>query len=451
LNAAIAAAVADLKLHALRLAARLAPRQFEKRLLAHGALAAESFPTAPGREFARQLLHAGPTILAKAGPRCRAKLLDNLLVSTLRGDRERTAYARRTGLAPPFLLVVSPTTRCNLACTGCYATNPSRDDDMPAELLDRLLGEARAMGIYFITISGGEPLARPDLLDILARHPRMYFQVFTNGTLIDARAADRLAALGHVFPVLSVEGFEAETDARRGSGTFAKITAAMDRLRERGVLFGFSATATRETSDLVVSDEFVDFYAEKGCVAGWWFSLMPVGAAATALDRMPTPEQRLHRRRRLTELRRRLPMVLLDFLNDEALVGGCMAGGRYLAHINVRGDVEPCVFCQFAVDNLREKSLHEVLDSAYFRQIRARQPYSPNPLRGCMVTDHPQVLRDLVGAAGVRPTCAGGDGLLCSAAAGLDRYAAEWGRLADAEWAAEGSDGGDCDGRTNLV
>jgi len=214
----------------------------------------------------------------------------------------------------------------------------------------------------------------------------------------------------------------------------------MDNLRERGVLFGFSATATRGNNDLVVSDEFVDFYADKGCVVGWYFNLMPIGDEAGALDRMPTPEQRLSRRRRLIELRRRLPMILVDFWNDGALVGGCMAAGRYYAHINVFGDVEPCVFCQFAVDNIRTKSLHDVLDSAFFRKVRARQPYSHNHLRGCMIIDHPRILRDLVEETGARPTYAGGEALLCDAAAGLDRYASEWARLAEKQWVAEGSD-----------
>ena len=132
-------------------------------------------------------------------------------------------------------------------------------------------------------------------------------------------------------------------------------------------------------------------------------------------------------------------MLLMDFWNDGPLVGGCMAGGRYYVHINVHGDVEPCVFAQFAVDNIRSKSLHEVLDSPFFRRIRARQPYSDDYLKPCMIIDHPHVLRELIRESGARPTYEGGDALLTSAADGLDAYARRWGELADAEWVAEGS------------
>ena len=74
------------------------------------------------------------------------------------------------------------------------------------------------MGIYFITISGGEPFIRQDLLDIFAAHNDMFFQVFTNGTLIDERMARTLSDLGNVLPAVSVDGWEKETDARRGPG-----------------------------------------------------------------------------------------------------------------------------------------------------------------------------------------------------------------------------------------
>jgi hypothetical protein len=151
---------------------------------------------------------------------------------------------------------------------------------------------------------------------------------------------------------------------------------------------------------------------------------------------MPTPAQRIHRRRRLTELRSQMPMILADFWNDGPLVGGCIAGDRYL-HINNRGDVEPCVFVHFAVDNIKEKSLTEILNSKFFQAIRCRQPYSSNYYRPCMVIDHPHVLRAVIDEAGARATHPGAGHLLGPLAADLDRYAAEYGKMADALWEEE--------------
>ncbi|HSR11707.1 MAG TPA: radical SAM protein, partial [Thermodesulfobacteriota bacterium] len=257
-------------------------------------------------------------------------------------------------------------------------------------------------------------------------------QVYTNGTLIDDRMARELARLGNVLPVISVEGMEEETDQRRGPGTFRKILSAMARLREHGVLFGFSATATRGNNETISSDEFVDFFVGQGCFIGWFFNYIPVGKDPS-MDLMPTPSQRIYRRRRLMDMRRTKPMLMADFWNDGPLVGGCIAGDRYL-HINSRGEVEPCVFLHFAVDNIREKPLSEALQSDFFHSIRLRRPYSSNYYRPCLVIDHPSLLREVVRESGARPTHPGAASLVTRFAAEMDDYASAYGKLADALW-----------------
>jgi len=116
------------------------------------------------------------------------------------------------------------------------------------------------------------------------------------------------------------------------------------------------------------------------------------------------------------------------------VTSGCIAGGRKYLHINHRGDVEPCVFAHFAVDNIRERSLTDVLKSPYFQEIRERIPHSENLLRPCMIIDHPQVLRDLVARHGARPTHPGAESLLSDFAPHLDAYAEDYARVADSRW-----------------
>jgi len=182
----------------------------------------------------------------------------------------------------------------------------------------------------------------------------------------------------------SLEGFEEETDARRGKGTFRKIMQGMDNLREVGAPFGFSSMVTRHNVDTIVSDEFNDMLIEKGCLIGWHFLYIPVGVDPDA-SLMPTAEQReLMRQRGAQRLRNEKPIFVIDFWNDAPYVGGCIAGGRNYFHINARGDAEPCIFVHLAVDNIKQKSLKEVINSPYFRGIRARQPYTDNLLRPCI-------------------------------------------------------------------
>jgi len=420
--------------HALRAVARVLPYVPEDWVFAAVRRWVDDIPYEAGRVFARRLIHFGRELMRRVSPNCRKKAIENFLINNyFAGLPKRRALHTQLGCDAPYLIVVSPTMRCNLRCFGCYAGDYSRRDDLPRELFEKALREARDLGIYFITISGGEPFIREDLLEVFAKFDDQYFQVYTNGTLIDDALARQLAELGNVFPAISVEGFEKETDARRGKGTFKKILAAMANLRRHGVPFGYSATATRLNNDLIVSDEFVDFWAEQGCFLGWYFNYIPIGYNPDP-DLMPTPEQRVYRIKRLAELRRTRKILLADFWNDGPLVGGCMAAGKYYLHVNVRGDVEPCVFAHFAVDNIRNKSLRDILLSDFFREIRARQPFNDNHLRACMIIDNPNMLRELVAKCGARPTHPNAESIIRDFADHMDRYAEQYGRLADECW-----------------
>ena len=415
---------------------KVLPRISEQRLLdfplvRKGLDSVSYYPE--GQDFLKSILLQGRRAIGRCSKSCLAKFAENLIVNEfITASPRREEFYSRYGFYPPFLLVISPTMRCNLNCYGCYAGEYDKGEELETGLIHRLLDEAREMGIYFITVSGGEPFLRGDLLDIFAAHEDIYFQVYTNGTFIDPPLAKTLARLGNVLPAISVEGWEEETNARRGPGVFQKILAAMSSLREEGVLFGFSATATRQNNELLISDEFVNFLAEQGCFIGWYFNYLPIGKKPT-MDLMPTPEQRIYRRKRLVELREKTPMIMADFWNDGPLVGGCIAGDRYL-HINSRGDVQPCVFVHSSVDNIKKKSLAEVLNSEFFHAIRRRRPYSPNYYRPCMIIDHPHLLRQVVGECRAHPTHPYAEAILTEFSDELDLYALAYGKMADALW-----------------
>ncbi|MDD5556156.1 MAG: radical SAM protein [bacterium] len=377
-------------------------------------------------------------VMGRLSPNCRDRLVNNLLLNDLvigNSLRENEIYERE-GFVPPLLLVISPTMRCNLRCYGCYAGEYDQHFGLPFELVDRIIGEAKELGIYFITFSGGEVFTRDDIWKIYEKHNDVYFQLYTNGTLIDREAARRLAELGNVAPMISVEGMEERTERRRGPGTYRRIMAAMDALAAEGVVFGASCTETRENIDEICSDEFVDMLVAKGAMVLWYFQYIPIGRAP-ALDLMPTPEQRDEFRRRVRAVRNGKPIFVGDFWNDGYFVGGCIAGGRHYLHINANGDVEPCVFCHFAVDNIREKSLRESLQSDFFRAIRARQPYTDNLLRPCMLVDCPEVLEEVVRAHGARPTHPGAESLITVLREPIREYAERYARLADRAWEKE--------------
>lgn len=173
-----------------------------------------------------------------------------LLSFALAGKRAaatRKRYAS-AGKHIPSFLIASITNRCNLHCAGCYArANSICDDAETSALLTdhdwcRIFSEAAEIGVSFCLLAGGEPMMRRGVLECAAKQRDILFPVFTNGTLLSNSMLDLINQNRNLVPIVSVEGDEAQTDARRGAGTHAKLAANMERMREAGILFGVSIT-----------------------------------------------------------------------------------------------------------------------------------------------------------------------------------------------------------------
>jgi MoaA/NifB/PqqE/SkfB family radical SAM enzyme len=323
--------------------------------------------------------------------------------------------------------------RCNLNCYGCYAGDYSRQGELEKDEIHRILDEAEEMGIHLAVVLGGEPFLRKDLFDIYRDHPQMLFHVFTHGGFLSEATVETIARLGNVSPAISLEGYEVETDQRRGKGHFQKVIRGMGLLREAKVLFACSLTQTRENTPILTSEGYIDFLIEKGAILVWYFMCIPVGRNPD-VRWMPMPSQRDQLRQALARFRATKPILFVDFWNDGKLTNGCMAGGKMYFHISARGDVEPCVFCHFASDNIKGKSLLQVLDSPFFREIRSRQPYLENLLRPCMLIDRPEIGREIASWQGVHFTHPGVETFFSDLSESIDQYSREYGAIADQVW-----------------
>ena len=329
----------------------------------------------------------------------------------LHGSANRAKFREEHGWEPPVFLTISPTKFCNLQCTGCYASSSkAAEEKLPYEIVDRIVTEKTELwGSHFTVLSGGEPsLYKSDgktVIDLAAEHSDNLFLMYTNGTTINERMAERLAEVGNITPAISVEGFQKETDARRGEGTFAKILRAFENLKAVGVPFGVSITATKHNAELVVSDEFMDYYFdEMGAMYGWIFQYMPIGRSHT-LDLIVTEEQRLMMWKKERELINTRGLFIADFWNCGTVSDGCISAGKdvngYL-YIDWNGNVFPCVFNPYYTHNIVEiyqngGDLNTALFTPFMETIRKwhhsyildRPPDRVgNILRQCAIRDH---------------------------------------------------------------
>lgn len=374
-------------------------------------------------------------VLASISGRPLEKLVTNFILGTVIGRKTSSRkFIGEHGYAGPITIVINPTMRCNIRCTGCYSYNYTKTQDMDYAVLSKLLTDARQMGIRFITVSGGEPLLYPHLFRMAEEFSDLVFMMYTNSTLIDGAMTKRIADAGNLIPAISVEGFEIETDARRGKGMHEKVCRAMENLREAGVFFGFSATPTRKNAHILSTDEFVDYYIDRGALLGWMFNYIPIGRTPD-VSLMPTPEQRDTIREATLRWQETRPIFIGDFWNNGQCVGGCLSASRY-CNVTVEGYVQPCTFVHFYKDRIQDRSLQEIFESEFFKTIRGMQPYHSNLLRPCKVIDHPEDLRRIVRECGALPSYAGADQILTNEEMKqfLDRYSEEYGEIADRVW-----------------
>lgn len=273
----------------------------------------------------------------------------------------------------------------------------------------------------------------PSLFRMIEEHPDIFFQVYTNGTLLTTEVAKQLADLGNTLVVVSIEGDEEATDSWRGKGVYRKIMQAFENLNNADMIFGTSATVTSRNEPLVSSLGFVDQMIELGSVLQNYFLYVPVNGQAD-LDLMITPEQRNHLRKQGLEIRNSRPIFILDFWNDGPYICGCIAAGRRYLHINAKGDIEPCVYTHVAMNNIKDVSLIDALRSPLFEEIRAKQPHNHNHLRPCMIIDNPKVLRDIIRNTKPYYTHPGAEEIFTSKAAELDEYAERYAEIADQIW-----------------
>ena len=304
----------------------------------------------------------------------------------------------------PWAILMDPTSACNLHCTGCWAAEYGHQLSMTFDELDSIIEQGKALGTYMYIYSGGEPTVRKkDIFAQCEKHSDCMFLAFTNGTLIDEAFADEMLRVKNFVPAISVEGFEADTDFRRGNGTFKALRNGMEILKRKKLPFGVSCCYTSKNAEMIGSEEYFDAMIEWGAKFAWFFTYMPVGNAAVP-ELMATAEQREYMYHQIRGFRKTKPLFTMDFWNDGEYVGGCIAGARRYLHINANGDIEPCAFIHYSDSNIREKTLLEAYQSPLFMAYHRGQPFNCNHLRPCPLLDNPNALACMVDHSGAHST-----------------------------------------------
>ena len=365
----------------------------------------------------------------------RRRLFENFVIhENIIGSRRQEQTREKYQCNIPWAILMDPTSACNLHCTGCWAADYGNKLNLTLEELDSIIWQGKMLGTYFYLYSGGEPMVRKkDIICLCERHPECAFLAFTNGTLIDEEFADEMLRVQNFVPAISIEGFEAETDSRRGKGTYQKVVEAMKLLQRKKLPFGISLCYTAANTEVIGSDAYIDEMIALGAKFAWFFTYIPIGEGADT-NLIATAAQRRLMYQKIRAWRNEKPLFTLDFWNDGEFAGGCIAGGRSYLHINANGDIEPCAFIHYADSNVRTHTILEACQRPLFMEYHRNQPFNDNMLRPCPLLDNAGKLAEMVDRTDANSTDLQHPENAHALCAKCKQAAQRWAPVADALW-----------------
>jgi putative heme d1 biosynthesis radical SAM protein NirJ2 len=277
---------------------------------------------------------------------------------------------------------------CNLKCEHCYRDAGDRD---PAELTTQegkaLLDEIAKAGFKIIILSGGEPLMRGDIFELIsyAKSAGLRPVLGSNGTLFTPDIIRRLKQAGITRAGISLDSKDhrIHDNFRKQEGAWKSTVNAMRMCKEEGLDFQVHTTVTKRNFNEII--DITDFVTSLGAKAHHIFFLVPTGRGKdinsvfiSAAEIRQVLEKVLEKQKKSSiELK---PVCAPQFVPlagnmgmDLRFTRGCLAGTGYCC-ILPNGDVHPCPYLPLKVGNVREKPFSHIWkDSDIFMKLRTLQ------------------------------------------------------------------------------
>lgn len=283
------------------------------------------------------------------------------------------------------LISWNTTRQCHLKCKHCYRDAGEKEEkELSFEEGKRLLEEIKKAGFQLIIFSGGEPLLREDIFDLVsyASHLGLRPVFGTTGTTITREIARDLKKAGAMRMGISIDskGPELHDEFRQVKGSFDDAIKGMENCRAEGLEFQLNTTVVEQNYEEF--EEITDLAVELGAVAHHVFFLVPTGRAKDIEEeslRMKKYERLLHR---ILEKQKEVdielkPTCAPQFMRiartknmDMRFSRGCLAGISYCC-ITPNGDVNPCPYLPIKVGNVLDTSFDEIWNSSkVFNELR---------------------------------------------------------------------------------
>ncbi len=258
---------------------------------------------------------------------------------------------------------IAVTNACPQRCAFCYNRDRSGTPLQREEILAAIDALADA-GVFWLGITGGEPLLSRDLVEIVARAAsRCAVKLFTTGCTLGPQLARDLRSAGLFSVSVSLDHWDEDVhDRGRGyPGAFRAALAAIEMFKEAGLDVGVSAVLSKEMVTRGETPLFLEFLESLGIHEIWLSETKPSVQAFWDDSLLITDEERRDLIA-LQDAHNRAGGATLNYLGhfESAEHFGCTAG-RKMVYVDAFGEVSPCVFAPLTFGNLREQPLDEIL------------------------------------------------------------------------------------------
>ncbi|WP_031513665.1 putative heme d1 biosynthesis radical SAM protein NirJ2 [Desulfofalx alkaliphila] len=284
-----------------------------------------------------------------------------------------------------MLVSWNTTNQCNMYCEHCYRDAGAKvEDELNTAEGKALIDEIAKAGFKIMIFSGGEPLMRDDIVQLVAYAKSKGLRpVFgTNGTLITLEMAKKLKEAGALGMGISLDSVDPEKHDRfrNSPGAWAAAVEGMRNCRRAGLPFQIHTTVVDWNYDEV--EQLTDLAVEEGAVAHHIFFLVPTGRAVNIEQESLRAEQYENLLKRIMKKQQQVdielkPTCAPQFMRiakemgvDVRFTKGCLAGTGYCI-ISPKGDVQPCAYLNIPVGNVREVPFSEIWkDNEVFNRLR---------------------------------------------------------------------------------
>ncbi|MDD7793419.1 putative heme d1 biosynthesis radical SAM protein NirJ2 [Clostridium sp. 'White wine YQ'] len=277
------------------------------------------------------------------------------------------------------------TNKCNMYCKHCY-----RDAGIQAEQelstleAKELINEIAKACFKIMIFSGGEPLMRPDIYELVNYASKLGLRsvLGSNGVMITREVAKKLKASGVMGVGISLDSLNAKKhdEFRNYNGAWRETVLGMKNCRDEGLPFQVHTTVMLWNKDEIL--DLTDFAVGMGAVAHHTFFLVPTGRGGNIENESLTPEmyeellRNIMMKQKYVDIELK-PTCAPQFMRiarememNPRFGRGCLAGTSYCI-ISPVGDVQPCAYLNMPIGNVRKNKFSEIWrDNEVFKKLR---------------------------------------------------------------------------------